>query len=1075
MENKIFIPVQVILLLLIAFLKADGQTVCTYNFGTGTASYITAGSTNQLPAPQSGNAYVYLSNTPNGGVHVKNPGLTSFGSDSKLMIHGSSTGGSCNKFSISGYSGSTSSYVKFTIIIADSSGAGNVNGGTFYFCTGNGSSFTNNGGISSSEAVTGLRWIVSGIGTVSTDAIKTGNSWSAITINPFYQGQSNAYTVEVFGNNSSSATSYFYNGVSQSIASMKQDIYINGLLCADDADISGNGLPVNTAVNSFMFFTDDNNSNNLCIFLDDIYFATSIAPSYQSYAEYYAKPTGNLELTSNWTTNIDGSGTQYPPDFAGDAVNGGGKVAMNFNLRNRPAATIGGTWNVTGENCKFKIGDGTNPVTFTIPSSYSFASTAVEINPNGTLSNQNAASSSFGTFTIYNNGKYQHSCNGGTIPAGTWSPGSICEITGITNTAPAGSGQAFGSFIWNCASQSASVNLGGLTGFSAAGDFTVQSTGGVSGRTIQLTSSNNFSAIFSGNLQLSGGNLALSSGSGTSSLNIIGNLTLTNPSELYFSQDGSANSTIYLNGNLSVGNGAAITETGSATGNLIYFENTGTQSITNNGAILNDINYTIGPGAVVTLNSNIDLATGRNFTVQGTLHCGTNTITGNGNFVLQSGGALGIGSIDGIAPAGNYGNVQVSGTRNYSIAANYIYNGGAPQNGGQGLPTTVNNLVIDNANGVQLMTNTVVNGVMLFSNGILDIGNYSITINPGAFLTGYSPTKYVKTSGTGSLTREVGNSDVFYPVGNGSYTPVTLNNSGTLDNFSVNIKNTFDNPPASTKVVKKQFNISEGIYGGSSVTMSLQWNRADEDTSFNRQSPIEIGHWTDGHWVNTYASSGVSGNGPYTVTASGFTSFSPYIIGNQSTLPVELSFFRGSVTGRNIILKWSTSSELNNSGFYVERSIAGKSDWTTSGFVKGRGNTGNQSDYTYEDRGLNPSEYKYRLKQTDYNGNFTYYDLQGSITLSMPASIKISDNYPNPFNPETKFDIELPAPGKIGVSVYDVSGRLIKGYPEEARDAGYGSVVLKMSGYSSGIYFCRININSGSDSRSYVKKIVMMK
>ncbi len=1075
MENKKYIFFFAILLLFITLKDVRTQTVCTYNFGTGTASYTTAGSSNQLPAPQSGNAYVYLSNSPGGGVHIKNPGLTTFGSDSKLMLHGSSAGGSCNKFSIYGYTGGTSSYVKFNMVISDSTGAGNVTGGTFYFCTGNGGSFSNNGSIAPSEAVTGLRWIISASGTISTDAIKVGNSWRAITINPFYQGQSNVYTVEVFGNNSSSATNYLYNGVSQSIASMRQDIYINGLLCADDAEISGNGLPVNTAVNSFMFFTDDNKVNNLCIYLDDIYYATSIAPSYQSYAEYYSKPTGNLELISSWTTNMDGSGTQYPPDFAGDAVNGGGRVAMNFNLRNRTSATIGSTWNITGQNCKLKIGDGTNAATLTIPSSYVFTSSAVDINPNGTLVNQSSSTSSFGTFTVYSNGKYQHACNGGTIPSGTWNSGSICEITGITNTAPSGTGQAFGNFIWNCTSQSSSINLGGMPGFSALNDFTLQSTGGVSGRTLQLTSSDNFSASLTGSLLLSGGNLALSSGTGTGALNITGNLLLSNSSELYLSQGGSANGSIYINGNLNIGNGSTVTETGSATGNLFYFSNTGTQTITNNGTISNDINFTIGPGSVITLNSSIPLSAGRNFTVQGTLNCGTNNITGNGNFILQSGGALGIGSSDGITPSGNTGNVQVSGTRNFSTGANYIYNGGAPQNGGQGLPTTVNNLVIDNTNGVQLMTNTVVNGVMLISNGILDIGNYSLTINTGAYITGYNSSKYIKTSGTGSLIREVGSSEVFYPVGNGSYTPVTLTNTGALDNFSVNIKNTFDNPPVTTSVVNKQFNISEAVSGGSNVTMILQWNQADESPAFNRQSQIDIGHWTGNHWENTFASSGVYGPGPYSVTAGGFTSFSPYAIGNQGSMPVGLLYFNGTASGKDVILNWATSYEENNSGFNVEKTVLGKEEWVTAGFVSGKGNSQINTTYSFTDRKPEPGEYRYRMRQTDYNGNYRYYYMQGTIKIKLPDKMMISDNYPNPFNAETKVDIDLPVSGSIKIEVYDISGRLIKQNQEESYNAGYNTVRLNLAGYSSGIYFLRLKINTGDGFKDTYRKLLLTK
>ncbi len=123
------------------------------------------------------------------------------------------------------------------------------------------------------------------------------------------------------------------------------------------------------------------------------------------------------------------------------------------------------------------------------------------------------------------------------------------------------------------------------------------------------------------------------------------------------------------------------------------------------------------------------------------------------------------------------------------------------------------------------------------------------------------------------------------------------------------------------------------------------------------------------------------------------------ISGNDAILPVELSSFNAMVNKRDVILNWSTVSEINNSGFEVERANTKEqtqNEWINAGFVQGRGTSTNPYNYLFKDKDLNTGIYNYRLKQIDLNGNYKYYELQNEIVIGAPEKFSLSQNYPNP-------------------------------------------------------------------------------
>jgi photosystem II stability/assembly factor-like uncharacterized protein len=194
---------------------------------------------------------------------------------------------------------------------------------------------------------------------------------------------------------------------------------------------------------------------------------------------------------------------------------------------------------------------------------------------------------------------------------------------------------------------------------------------------------------------------------------------------------------------------------------------------------------------------------------------------------------------------------------------------------------------------------------------------------------------------------------------------------------------------------------------------------------------------------------------------------------NDTTyVPVELSSFTINIVNNNIILNWSTSSELNNSGFEIERS-RDKTDWEIIGFIEGNGTTTEINNYTFTDNLFENNSRKlfYRLKQIDFDGTFEYSHII-EIEVSSPAEFFLSQNYPNPFNPETNISYSIPEGTNVNIKLYDVTGREIKVLVNEKKQSGFYTIKLTSTELSSGIYFYRLTTSNGYTA---VKKLTVLK
>jgi hypothetical protein len=142
--------------------------------------------------------------------------------------------------------------------------------------------------------------------------------------------------------------------------------------------------------------------------------------------------------------------------------------------------------------------------------------------------------------------------------------------------------------------------------------------------------------------------------------------------------------------------------------------------------------------------------------VNGTLTVQTNgrldtncqPITGNGSFTVADGAILGICDANGIATTGSTGAVQVTGTRSFSPAASYVYNGTSAQVTGSGLPSQVRALTTTNTNNLTLSQPlAVAQTLTVASSGNVALNNQALTL-----LSSATGTALVVNSGTGAVT-----------------------------------------------------------------------------------------------------------------------------------------------------------------------------------------------------------------------------------------------------------------------------------------------------------------------------------
>ena len=278
------------------------------------------------------------------------------------------------------------------------------------------------------------------------------------------------------------------------------------------------------------------------------------------------------------------------------------------------------------------------------------------------------------------------------------------------------------------------------------------------------------------------------------------------------------------------------------------------------------------------------------------------------------------------------------------------------------------------------------------------------------------------------------------------------------------------NPPATTSGNYGNCYWTFTPIGGSAYTFDITlYYDPSLIGAISGESNISIANYTAGAWTHSDA---VVNTTLRTATHNGLSSLTTFTIDDKTgPLPVNIEYFKAITSSRDVNLTWATESEINNSGFEIERKSDAENLWTGLGFVKGNGTISHENVYSFKDTRLNEGKYNYRLKQIDFNNHFDYYDLNGEVLIGTPVSFGMSQSYPNPSNPNSKIDYQLPFDGQVSIKIYDVQGREVATIINGFSKAGYHSAEFDGSNLASGVYFYRIN----SANFTQTMKLVLVK
>lgn len=211
------------------------------------------------------------------------------------------------------------------------------------------------------------------------------------------------------------------------------------------------------------------------------------------------------------------------------------------------------------------------------------------------------------------------------------------------------------------------------------------------------------------------------------------------------------------------------------------------------------------------------------------------------------------------------------------------------------------------------------------------------------------------------------------------------------------------------------------------------------------------------NWLNTPANNFgwiIIGNETTSGTAKRFdTKEHPTVLNRPvlevtyvTTIPIELSYFKAEKNNKGTLLKWETKTEINNDFFEIQRS-QDNINFETIGKINGAGNSSEAIKYTFLDENPLSGTNCYRLKQVDFDGNFTFSEFD-CIKIQKPLEI-----YPNPVQNEINFEDYFEVVTQV--SIYNNIGQKVKQeqiLPNQTQ--------LNINDLKPGLYFLEIE-NSG--------------
>jgi hypothetical protein len=376
-----------------------------------------------------------------------------------------------------------------------------------------------------------------------------------------------------------------------------------------------------------------------------------------------------------------------------------------------------------------------------------------------------------------------------------------------------------------------------------------------------------------------------------------------------------------------------------------------------------------------------------------------------------------------------------------------------------------------NKNGeIILSVPIIIAGSLTLTDGRLNIVNFNLDL-PTNTINGGNASSFVKTSGTGTLNRNVAGIPVSFQVGRSAYNPATLTNSGDPDKYSIRVidnvtdigTNADAGAPTTMAVVMRTWMINEQVAGGSNVTLGLNWNGAPEQFNGFQPPSAFIAHYMSGAGLWDNIGGTVSTN---SIVTSGITSFSPFTISsdlNFAPLPVELMSFSSVCLENDVAIKWTTASENNSMHFVVETSTDAL-NWEVLSVVPAAQFSTSILNYAITHEGAARNKNYYRLKQVDSDGAVEFFNVIYANCGNVAGEPVV---FPNPSYGNFTIDFSgSEMKGDVQLSIMNTEGKEISNR-EVNLEEGVNTYQINNMELQPGIYYLKIVDTTG---RSFIIK-----
>ncbi|RYD81544.1 MAG: T9SS type A sorting domain-containing protein [Sphingobacteriales bacterium] len=484
---------------------------------------------------------------------------------------------------------------------------------------------------------------------------------------------------------------------------------------------------------------------------------------------------------------------------------------------------------------------------------------------------------------------------------------------------------------------------------------------------------------------------------------------------------------VKLNQDLTIGNGSSGSVTILAGGSLIEngsrtisFVAGGSSTLTNNGTLeINKVNMWSGTNAGKLIN-NGTATIKTSFLLQSYTQITNNkTLNLLGNVELQGAGLINnLGATINLSSTiylkgsptsklENYGTINSTSTDEKAL---YVENGEL-YNYSTGIINATNGGFFNNGD------NKSVNNNLFKVKNFFSYNNGSFTNSDTLLISGNVTTELRLTNLTGGYVKINGN----YRQNTTNYT----DNSGFVD-----IAGNFDN-----------YGVIKGSAGGFSIAgiSTNWWNGTISGTvDICDKSKTIPTNYVD-----------VNNNTSPTSIASSATKCS---YGKTTPLPVSLISWEATPKTDYVKLYWATATEINNDYFTIERSSDGK-NFEKLTTIKGAGNANTQLKYGYDDRDPLPGTSYYRLKQTDFNGQFEIF----AVKPVQIAYAQIDNVGPNPFTNNITMNYNMLKEAPVTIQLVNASGMVVYETNERASRGPNTFTINNQQNLTKGMYILRLN------------------